>query len=83
MPTLNQILYKFQQYRMLFDEVIKSSGLHGEALQEIKVCTSVRLNAFTSSLRRCMIVTWLIKLRIFQRSHNDQCVYINLVILRN
>ena len=39
MPTLNQIFYKFQQYRMLFDEVIKSSGLYGEALQEIKVCT--------------------------------------------
>lgn len=29
---------------MLFDEVIKSSGLYGEALQEIKVCMSIRLH---------------------------------------
>lgn len=43
MLTLNQLFYKFQQYRMLFDEVIKSSGLYGEALQEIKVCTLVGL----------------------------------------
>lgn len=42
MSTLNQLFYKFQQYRLLFDEVIKSSGLYGEALQEIKVLTSVQ-----------------------------------------
>lgn len=36
LSTLNQLFYKFQQYRLLFDEVIKSSGLYGEALQEIK-----------------------------------------------
>ena len=41
MPTLNQLFYKFQQYRMLFDKVIKSSGLYGEVLQEMKVCTLI------------------------------------------
>ena len=38
-PTLNQLLYGFQQSRLLFNEIIKSSGLYGEVLQEIKVCT--------------------------------------------